>query len=242
MKKLSCICLALCMSAAFIFAPAESLLAGEWYLSAIEAEGIRMSPAGVGLDMQLTFYEDGSILILGSKEGGRKGVWLRQEGTIVADADGDRMIFLMQGETLSFRDEEKGLLMIFERERGRQAQADPAGQLPSGEASPVRIDAVLDDFDGGWRPVRVEVMGRLMEAEPLGFTQKIIIRQGLVSFTGKEDAPAPSFEGELKEGALILKPGEEWEDEELVLRLHEDGRMSYVSMEQVRVYLEHEGR
>ena len=237
MKKRTSIFLALCLCAVLISAPAESLLPGDWYLSAVEAEGISMTPAGMGLDMKVTLYEDGSVLITRTKEANRKGVWVSRGDKVEVNAEGDRMIFRIQGETLTFLDEEKGLLMIFGREQAASSQGTQERQA-AGSASPVRTDAVAEDFDGEWKPVEAEVMGRLMEAEPLGFTRRITIRQGEAWLSAYEGgAETPAAESAWEDGGLRLKTDVEGEGE-ILLHLHEDSRISYVTEDQITIYLE----
>lgn len=240
MKKRTSIFLALCLCAVLISALGESLLPGDWYLSAVVAEGISLTPAGMGLDMKVTLYEDGSVLITRTKEANRKGVWVLQGDKFEVNAEGDRMIFRIQGETLTFLDEEKGLLMIFGREQAALPRGTHEDQA-AGWVSPIRADAVMEDLEGEWVPAEVEVMGRLMEAEPLGFTRRISIRQGQVWLSAYgDDAETPAAEAAWEEGGLRVISGEGDEAEEILLRLHEDGRMSYVTEDQVTIYHEHE--
>jgi len=183
---------------------------GTWHLQQVEAEGLRLSAADLGLDITLVLEEGGRGLM--SFEDEEEAIDWRLEGDsitlIMEDDEGELAI---QGDTLVLDD--GGTLMIFGREEAAAGNANLT--------SPPRADAVLVDFIGEWHSAYFTIEGVTITAEEVGFDMVITVSEGAVSAAMDGDEQEP-IDFAFEDGRLSLK----LDDETATLALHEDGRIA----------------
>ena len=149
---------------------AESLSpVGSWTLTGVEAEGMTLDPAMLGMEITMTLNEDGTAQMGMSGLVEEGGTW-SVEGDVVTviDPDGEEMPMTFT-EDGSLRAEQDGMAMIFTLSTGDE------GQSVIGAAAEVAVleDVALEDFNGEWTATHGLTMGIEVPLETLGLTMDV---------------------------------------------------------------------
>lgn len=141
MRKLICALATLCLLFT-LFAVAEAAdIAGTWYLNDIIIEGSSYSPAAYGMQMVLTFDEDGTgsaAMTQGGTSSAFDFTWTIEGDTVTVTTDGSDETLIYADDQLT--EEAANGQMVFGRE-------DLSG-APYAPAAPV--EAAIGDFAGSW--------------------------------------------------------------------------------------------
>ena len=200
-------------------------ITGEWYLGMMTSEEGSYSPSDFGMEITLTLNEDGTAQVdsMGSVV---DGSW---------EADGDGWKLSADGELRMILDEEilvvtdasgsDDTVMQFSREK-----------TEAPEASPVRADAALEDFNGTWNIDSLFMGSIRMPVDMFGESiTRITIEDGVITYHSEMDSGDEevgtyttdfTVEGVFEDGVLSVESSEETDYTALKLQLHEDGTMS----------------
>ena len=205
---------------------AESLSpVGTWTLTGVEAEGMTLDPAMLGMEITMTLNEDGTAQMGMSGLAEEGGTW-SVEGDVVTviDPDGEEMPMTLT-EDGSLRAEQDGMAMIFTLSTGDE------GQSVIGAAAEVAVleDVALEDFNGEWTATH----GLAIEVplETLGLTMDASIDNGNITIS--DGTNSDIVKGELEENALVA----EQSGVQMPFYLREDGTLS-LAMEQSGMTIE----
>lgn len=234
MKKLISMLLALAMCLMGL-ALAEAMdVTGDWYLNAIEAEGVQMDPALLGLDMSITLNADGTAALSSFGNGADMGTW-SISGSILAitDSVGDTMIAELIGNELVIDETETiGGSMIL----GREKQA-PQGYVPAAvESAPA-----LQDFEGTWTASLIDMLGMQMAMDKIGMKLVLEIEGDKATVTSNESGADVSYEAPLTLQGDTLNVAAVEDQMPLHLQLQQDGKLVYAEEEEgmaVYIYFE----
>lgn len=226
MKKILACVLALSLMLLCVVAAAETTdVTGSWYLNVVETEGMQMEPGMLGMEVTMILNADGTVVLYSAfgEEGEEEtGTWT-QEGDIVTlkqEEAEDTVFALTEGQLVADMDGEK---MIFGREKT---------EVEKYEAAPVDTDAALADFDGDWEISLIDFMGMQIPAEMaegiVDMSQtNMSISNGVAVMSGTDAEGNPvsaEITGELADGVLTLKTVDEYENESVLpVALLEDG-------------------
>lgn len=218
-------CMLLVLGTVRCCAASEPDITGDWYCTLVRAEGEEYRPNAMGVGMTITLNDDGSAQIIterGDDSETMEGTWSEAEEGWTLDCDGIFSVTL-EDDTLTLIQEEVGMEMEFEREKPEME-----------EESPVRTDAVLEDFNGIWHSeFYVPSDGTKVPMSRMGIKITITIEDGMMiyhvdylrDFSGREFEEPRS--GEYVQEVLftdgILKVGNDYAVD---LKLHEDGTMT----------------
>ncbi|MGI6238149.1 MAG: hypothetical protein ACOYI5_00790 [Christensenellales bacterium] len=203
---------------------------GTWYLNTLQMEGIEMSAAMMGIEMEITLEAGGSALVRMTDEEDSVGAWVEIDGGVSLEIDGQTNDFFLDGDMLVAED--AGMLMIFGKDSSSGEGFAPAA---------VRVDAQFGEFDGDWIATLVETMGVAIPISLTGIEITLAVDGANATITYLEaDAPdvlalsLDAFEG----GVLTMKASDEdAADERMAFQLHEDGLLSLVT-EDATIYFE----
>lgn len=211
MKKLTAVLLALLMMLSC--AVAETVdFSGAWYLVKASAQGMELDPSVLGMEMVLDLKADGSAeLRMTGEETDSGATWVANDnGVVVTDSTGDAMALVYTGDQLVMEMDDVG--MYFARE---------AAAAPAAEGGDYVADAVIDDFQGSWNGVAVEMMGMEMPLDAMDATASVKVDGLKVRFD--MDGDAIDLEGTIADGILtVMGP----EDTPMVFKIKTDGRLA----------------
>jgi len=216
MKKIVALILTLCMlcTCAFALATAEDV-AGVWYLTAIESDGMELPVSMFGMEMTMTLNTDGTALLESNMAETEIGTWAMNGAQVeVIDAVGEAQLFDLVDDRLA--GEQDGMKMILSREAAEEVVQTE---------SPVKADATREEFNGTWVGSHVMLMGMQMPMSMLDMGIVLEITSDGVTMTTTEEgvSETQAVEFTFDQGALTVG--------ELILKLHEDGMMSYTEEE-----------
>ena len=229
MKKLFSTALVVAMMMTCICAGALALEAndviGDWYFNSIEQAGVAYNTTALGMEMTLTFKEDGLALQEDEDEG---GTWSIEGDTLTVsieyeDGDVNTLVFVFVDGNL-VTDMGEGGILTFGRELIiEQTHAD----------FPVIAATDIADFDGEWTGDLIEMYGtRLpMSLELTGMEMSLSIQNGEITIQRTSEGMDPVesvISGILEEGSIVTEYGEFYEPQKTVLSLREDGSLSFI--------------
>lgn len=207
---------------------AESLSpVGSWTLTGVEANGMTLDPAMLGMEITMTLNEDGTAEMGMSGLVEEGGTW-SVEGDVVTviDPDGEEMPMTLT-EDGSLRAEQDGMAMIFTPATGDE------GQSLMGAATEVAVleDVAMEDFNGEWTAAYAVAQGIEVPLDTFGLAMDASIDNGNVTLTayGSSD----TMQAELAENALVA----EQSGVQMPFYLREDGTLS-LAMEQSGMTIE----
>ncbi len=197
-------------------------LAGVWYLMTMSDGETEYSVADIGMDMILTLYNDGSAVFAVTGEEDENGTWTEIENGVEVTIDGDPLVFILTDGALVA--DMEGVVMVFGREK---VEAFAPG-------SPIAA-ASVEDFNGTWSCVKIDMMDIVMSADLMGVEGSVItIANG--AFTQENIYSDTDFWGEnnvltgsaaLVDGSLSLT-GAGLED--YTVTLYDSGILAVVEM------------
>lgn len=198
MKKLFCLLLALCLSFAAAFAPAEEDPTGTWYLVAATDPDVQgLIQAGL-YSISFTLNADGSGSVTTSmfgQSGSSPTSWTRENESITIKVDDEDVLFTLGENRLTT--DTGSYTMILTRDPSAKAELSPA----------VRAESA-DRFNGAWRLDHVCMMGFTMSAEESGLEQfgSIVIASGTITFSVEVEGKtySRSMETAFTDGALVF--------------------------------------
>lgn len=149
---------------------------GTWHLQKVEAEGLSLSAADLGLDIVLVLGEGGrGSMSFGGEEEAIE--WRLGDDTITLKMTDDEGELAIQGETLVLEDD--GTLMIFGRDEASPGNVNLI--------APPRADAVLADFVGEWRSAYFTLQGVTITAAEAGLDIVITVTEDGISAAMGDD-------------------------------------------------------
>ena len=188
---------------------------GTWYLVSMEAEGVTINPADMGMEMIMTLHDDGSAaLSFTGEEPPEEAFWVLDGDTLTVTADGQPLSLMLTDNGQLTADQGDSTLLF-----GREPAA--AGFEPAPEVAADDITA----FDGAWTITRVNAFGMVLPfaaAAEMGVTDaSVIIDNGSITAFGAEDAQTAMF----TDGKLMISASSE-EDFDKTVSLLEDGTLA----------------
>ena len=196
-----------------VSAEADSL-AGTWVLSSLEAEGLAVAPAELGLEMTITLQEDGSAEMAMPGVSTETGSWtVDGESLSITDSAGTPQVFTVS-ENGTLSTDANGAVMIFVRE-GAELPAVESEALPA-----VLEEVTLADFDGEWTATHGMAMGVEVSLEMLGMQMDMSISDG--SVTVSDSTSSQVMEAVLDGNALVV----DMSGVEVPLYLRDDGTLA----------------
>lgn len=220
MKKLICaiLALALCVMGC---AMAEALdVTGDWYLNVIESEGVQLDPAMLGLDLVITLNADGSAVMESFGEADDTSSW-RMDGSnvIITDTAGDTLVACPDGGNLVIDDEQSGVVMILGREKQGLQNYVPAA---------VETAPALQDFEGTWSAVLVDMLGMQLPMDALGMQLAIQIVGENAVVTHAEAGEETVYSAPLTLNGSVLTVEAVDDQMPMNLQLQQDGKLVYI--------------
>ena len=213
MKRIAALvlCLLLAFSALCAAAAETEELAGVWYLSNVEMQGMSLVPSVLGLEVAMTLNADGAAVMasLGIAEA---GTWSQDGDRVTVNTGNENIFTLVDGKLRSEADAATGMTLVFSR--------DPA-DAQAYAAAPVRTDAALGDFNGEWHAFMMEMLEvqMLMTGADSQLWFEIENGSGVMHSVEAGVEETAELEGSFADGLLTLGS--------MPLVLHEDGVMSY---------------
>lgn len=129
-------------------------VAGDWYMIEMQAEGMTINPADMGMEMILTLAEDGTASMSGMGDEPSTGTWAINGTTVTVTIEGDPLDFtLADGKLTASQDD---MTMVFSKE----ASATFAPAAP--------VEAAAEDFAGTWNAERIGMEGQYYPVSILG--------------------------------------------------------------------------
>lgn len=229
MKKLTAILVALMMALVCCTAMAET--ATTWYLKTVEAQGMSMDAASIGMEMVFVLNADGTgaaTLNMAGEAMEQTLTWTEAGDQVTISIEGDPQVFTyVDGNLVA---EQEGMKMILSSEAAPVADKYVA-------AGP-KADVTLADFDGTWICTLAETQGIQLPMDQLGMAMTIVLENGAGSMTiVQQDGTTTvgNVSGGLEEVTLadntvctMLVVTPEGETGTLQLLLQEDGKIAYV--------------
>lgn len=231
MKKLTSILVAL-MMIAMVCCTAVAETATTWYLKTVEAQGMSMDAATIGMEMIFVLNADGTgaaTLNMAGETEEQTCTWTEEGDQVTITIDGDPQVFTYDAEG-NLVAEQDGMKMVLSSEAAPVAEKYVA-------AAP-KADVTIADFDGTWICTMAETSGIQLPMDQLGMAMTIVLENGAGSMTiVQQDGTSTqgNVSGALKEivqedgvaySVLSLTP--EGETGSLDLVLQEDGKVSYL--------------
>lgn len=210
-----------------VMAAEEADVIGTWYLNVMEMEGTEMNPAAMGMEMSLEVSEDRTALVKMTDEEDMTGTWEIEDGVFMFTDETDTVMkFTFAEEKLTT--EEDGIKMIFGKEKAEAEIFEPGT---------VVAEPSMEDFDGNWNVVTVDLFGMQMPVAMAEFEMSLTIENGKATMHYNDGSSETDAEltGVLEGDTLTLTAPEAAEEEMytlfdlevLNLRLHESGVLSY---------------
>lgn len=213
MKKITALvlCLMLAVSALCCAAAEAEDVAGVWYLSNVEMQGMSLVPSVLGLEVAMTLNANGAA-VMASMGVAERGIWSQAGDEVTVDTGVLNHFTLADGRLRSEKDAATGMVLVFSR--------DPA-DAQAYAAAPVRTDVALGDFDGVWHAFMMEMLEVQLSLNGEDSAVWIEIENGSGVMHSMENGKEETAEldGRFADGSLILG--------RMPLVLHEDGVMSY---------------
>lgn len=218
MKKLISVMLVLALCAvSCAFAQAMDVT-GTWYLNVIESEGVQLDPAMLGSELILTLNADGSAELESFGESGF-AVWHMENGNvIIAYEDGEAMTACPDSGNLVIDDQEIGMTMIL----GREKQA-----LQSYVPAQLVADPTMQQFEGSWNAVLIDLMGMQMPLDALDMKLVVEIAGSSAVVTHIEGEENTSYTAPIKLEGNVLTVKAVDDQMPMALHLQQDGKMVY---------------
>ncbi len=197
MKKfaalLTAVMMVLCMTIAAV--NAESITV---YLNTIVMGEMTFSPAQMGMEMTITFNDDGTCTMTENGETSPVMTWTSEDGVITVDDGANPLALTVQGNEMIAEDE--GIRLVFGTEPAAAASLD-VGEAVAAESAAA--------FNGSWVCVELNLGGIVMPVSAVSEEEmqtmfgaseiKFVCDNGAVSMFG-QDAIEFTFEN----GALTL--------------------------------------
>ena len=229
MKKLTSILVALMIAMVCCTAVAET--ATTWYLKTVEAQGMSMDAATIGMEMIFVLNADGTgaaTLNMAGETDEQTCTWTEEGDQVTITIDGDPQVFTYdaEGNLVAAQD---GMKMVLSSEAAPVAEKYVA-------AAP-KADVTIADFDGTWICTMAETSGIQLPMDQLGMAMTIVLENGVGTMTivqqngitneGKMTGVLEEVaqEGGVAYSVLALTP--EGETGSLQLVLQEDGKIAY---------------
>ena len=201
-------------------APTASEVTGTWYLFSIEVEGTLFNTASLNMDTAMTLMEDNTATIVALNKNTQEATWAMEADRIVVTTGNASESYALSDGCL-IKEGFGGMTMLYGRE---QPTAEPV-VLP-----PIRVDAVLGDFNGKWVGYAFYQEGRMIPLiMGLVFEASLEIENGSVTCSIVSDAPfKEDYSGAFEGGELIVVSNNVHEDDmgTLTLAMREDGTLS----------------
>jgi len=222
MKKLTALLLSLLMLCTLATAQTADYT-GTWYLVSLEASGIAINPADLGMEMIVTLNADGTGLISTTGEEDEAATWTLDDGTLTITADDSPLDFELNADGQLVGEAEENI-MFFGRE--------PAGPgfVPAAEIAAEDIAA----FDGNWTITTVDAYGMIVPFSVMAQMglegESVVIQNGSIqSFCIEETELGTFADGKL----VVAAPAETDEALGKTISLLEDGTLSMAYMEMI---------
>ena len=198
--------------------PAASDITGTWYFNAVEVEGEIMT-MDTGIEITVTFMDDYTVLKQKTGEDDVEGTWgIEGDQIIIKVGDTPESFMLSDGKLIT---EGYGVKVLYGREKPTYIPVD---------LSPIRIDAMLEDFDGNWAGYALYIDGQMVPlVMALIFETSLAIDGGNIAYSISSDTLFKrDYTGVIEGGALIAATQEDVSDEmaTLTLSIREDGTLS----------------
>lgn len=230
MKKLTSILVAL-MMIAMVCCTAVAETATTWYLKSVEAQGMSMDAATIGMEMIFVLNADGTgaaTLSMAGETDEQTCTWTEEGDQVTISIDGDPQVFTYDAEG-NLVAEQDGMKMVLSSEAAPVAEKYVA-------AAP-KADVTIADFDGTWICTMAETSGIQLPMDQLGMAMTIVLENGVGTMTivqqdgttteGKMTGVLEQVaqEGGVAYSVLALTPDGETGSLQLVLQ--EDGKIAY---------------
>ena len=199
---------------------------GDWYFNVLEQAGIAYNPTALGMDMILTFKEEG--IAFQDEDEDEEGTWSIEGDTLTVafedeDGDMDTLVFVFVDGNLVTDMGEDGILTFGRELIIEQTHAD----------SPVIAATDIAEFDGEWTGDLVEMYGTKlpMSLEMTGMEMSLSIQNGEISVLRTIEGMEPQesiIQGVLEEGAIVTEYAQYAESQKTVVNLREDGSLSFM--------------
>lgn len=210
---------ALLLACTNVFALDQTDVVGTWYLNSLEMEGTALNPHDLGIDMTITFAEDGNATIATANEEDEVATWVIENDAVTLTASDEEAITLaLDGETLVYDMGAEGK-MVYGKEKGTSTAAAFA---------PAIAADTLAAFDGQWVGTQVDLAGMVLPLEAAEMALTLTVAEGTlqIDLTQGGETLSEEAKGELKDGALAAAIKRSQAAQDVTLRLHEDGTLS----------------
>lgn len=189
MKKLVALLLALMLCLGVALAEDADII-GTWYLNEVASNGMSFDPATLGLDVTMTFDEDEKATTVSGEET-TVSYWRKNGDEYFTPFNDGLLVFAPQDGNLV--GEMDGVQMTFGRERAEVEVYD------FGEA---KTDAAMEDYNGFWDAVEVEMLGMQLPMADVGLTMQMMVQDGTVVISDGNNTGGS--EASFEEGVLVI--------------------------------------
>lgn len=174
MKKWVLACVILCMLLSVPAMAEAADVAGTWYLTEIDIEGSIITPEDLGVQTTLELNADGgAVMDTQGLDTPPKGTWTADGGAITVILDGESYACTVADGVLSMTAEED-MCMRFSREQPEVSAFVPAAA----------VDAPVEDFEGSWIAVKMEMDGMVYNSSILGSDISAVIEGTEIKLDG----------------------------------------------------------
>ena len=176
MKKVFVLAVTVCLVLSILSVPAYALSSGDvigtWRLDSAVVNGITLTPEQAGYQATLILNAENKAMSVATGEDPAFANWHISGDTVICKNDTVELVFYYKDGYLSVVDSESGVIMYFKRTSdGTEIDAD----------SPVKINAVIDDFIGAWTAVYVEANGFFIRVEDVDTEMTLDITESAVT-------------------------------------------------------------
>ena len=162
MKRTFVLAVAVCLVFSILTGTAYALSSGDvvgtWRLESLVMDNQTLTPEEIGVQVTIILTAENKALMVSTGEEPEFADWRISGETVIFKTDSDEIVFDYKNDYLSVVESESGVIMNFER------TSDGTDIVAN---SPVKTDAVIDDFIGMWTAVYIEANGFFIKAEDI---------------------------------------------------------------------------
>ena len=151
------------------YALSDGDIIGTWRLESLVLENQIYTPEETGIQATIVLNAEGKAVLITSSDEPKFASWRISGDTVMFKSDTDDIPFSYTGGKLIA--EADGVSMTFNRVSDRTEIV---------EDSPVKTDAVIDDFTGAWTAVYIEVNGFFVKLTDVGAEMTLKITESTV--------------------------------------------------------------
>ena len=162
MKKVFVLAVTVCLAFSILSGTAYALSGGDiigtWHLESIVMDNQILTPEQIGVQVTMVLTAENKAMMMSTGEEMEFADWRISGNSIIFKTDTDEIVFDYRDGYLSVLESESGVIMNFTRvSDGTDIVAN----------SPVKTDAVIDDFIGAWTAVYIEANGFFIRVEDI---------------------------------------------------------------------------